>query len=56
MLLSRATARTRSRQLMDVNNPQAHLTCENAGRQDGTGSLIYFYSSCLNADNGSYVK
>lgn len=30
--------------------------CENAGKQNETGSLSYFYSRALNADNGRSVK
>jgi hypothetical protein len=33
-----------------------HLTCENTQGLPETSSLIYFYSSYLNADNGDYVK
>ena len=33
----------------------AYLTCENTRKRDGTGSLIYFYSSYFNADKHPYV-
>jgi hypothetical protein len=34
----------------------SRLTSDNTRKQDETSSLIYFYSSYLNADNGYFVK